>query len=100
MLFQWMRTTLLHNRAVKLSKSKVHVLSDSVLRLDKIHEHPRSMEAGKDKIESFMKSLEHRELDRTDGKPIVFKCKNFPGHTTLQLLWENPKSGGGEQNPA
>ena len=51
-------------------------------------------------MESFTKSHEFRELDRTDGKPVVFKCKNFPGHTTLQLLWENPKSDGGEQNPA
>ena len=58
------------------------------------------MEAWKDKIESFMKSHEYRELDRTDGKSVVFKCKNFPRHTTLQLLWENPKSDGGEQNPA
>ena len=27
----WMRTTLLHDRAVMLSKAKVHVYSDSVL---------------------------------------------------------------------
>ena len=30
-----MRTTLLHDRAIKLSKAKVHVYSDSVLCLGK-----------------------------------------------------------------
>ena len=36
----WMRTNLLHDRAIKLSKAKVHVYYDSVLFLGKIHEHP------------------------------------------------------------
>ena len=34
---------MLHNRAIKLSKAKVHVYSDSVLCLGKMHEHPISM---------------------------------------------------------
>ena len=95
-----MRTTLLHDRAVKLSKAKVHVFSDSVLCLGKIHEHPRSIEAWKEKIESFTKSHEYRELDRTDGKPVVFKCKNFPRTHNTAITLGNPQGDGGEQNPA
>ena len=53
-----MRTTLLHDRAVKLSKAKVHVFSDSFLCLGRIHEHPRSIEARKEKIEWFTKCHE------------------------------------------
>ena len=41
----WMRTTLLHDQAVKLSKAKVHVYSDSVLCLGRIHEYPQAIEA-------------------------------------------------------
>ena len=37
----WMRSNLLlRDRAIKLSKAKVHVYSDPVLCLGKIHEHP------------------------------------------------------------
>ena len=35
----WMRSILLHDSAIKLSKTKVHVYSDSVLCLGKFHEH-------------------------------------------------------------
>ena len=40
----WMRTICSHDKAIKLSKAKVHVYSDSVLCLGKFHEHPHSME--------------------------------------------------------
>ena len=43
----WMRTTLPQDRAVKLSKARVHVYSDSVLCLGKIPEHPQTIEAWK-----------------------------------------------------
>ena len=39
----WMRTTLLNDRAVELSKAKVHVFSDSVLCLGRNNEYPRSV---------------------------------------------------------
>ena len=39
----WRRFTMLHNRAIKLSKAKVHVYSDSVFCLGEMHEHPISM---------------------------------------------------------
>ena len=37
----WKRTTLPHDRSIKLSNAKVHVYSGSVLCLGKIHEHPQ-----------------------------------------------------------
>ena len=83
-----MRTTLLNDRAVKLSKAKVYVFSVSVLFLGTIREYPRSMDAWKEKIEWDTGSLEYRELDCTDGEPVVFEWQNFPGLTTLQLLRE------------
>ena len=63
-------------------------LSDSVLGLDRIHEHPLSIEAWKEKIEWFTKCQEYRELDCVDGEPVEFEWKIFPGHTTLQLRRE------------
>ena len=84
----WMRNPLLNDRAVKLSTAKVFVFSDSVLCLDKINECPRSINSWKDKTEWLTQCSEYRELDRIDGEPVVFEWKNFPGHTTLQLLWE------------
>ena len=82
-----MRTTLLHDRAVKLSKAKVRVSSDSVLGLGKIHEHPQSIEAWKQKIEWFTKSREYRELDGIDGEQVEFE-RRVSQDTTLQLLRE------------
>ena len=50
----WRRFTMLHNRAIKLSKAKVHVYSDSVLCLGKMHEHPIAMEKWKEQIGWFL----------------------------------------------
>ena len=41
----WMRTTLLHDRVLKSSETKLHVHSDSVLCLGTIQRHPQSTEA-------------------------------------------------------
>ena len=43
------------------------------------------------KIEWFMKSPEYRGLRSIDGEPVKIEWKNFPGHTTLQLLREIQK---------
>ena len=80
----WMRTTLLHDGAIKLSKAEVHVYSDSVLCLGKNHEHPHSIEHKPRNIEWFMRSREYRELNGIDGEPVEFERNIFPKHTTLQ----------------
>ena len=84
----WMRTTLPHDRAIKLSKAKLHVYSDSVLCLGKIHERPWSMKHQKDKIGWFMNTLEYHELNGIDGELLEFEWYIFPGHTMLELLHE------------
>ena len=74
----WMRTTLLHDRATELSKAKVHVYSDSVLYLGKIHEHPQSIRHWKDKIGWLMGSRDYRALNGIDGEPVEFEWNIFP----------------------
>ena len=54
--------TLLNDRPVQLSTAKVHVFSDSVLRLGKIHQHSEAINAWKSKIAWFTNSLEYRKL--------------------------------------
>ena len=46
----WTRSTLLHDRAVKLSKARINVHSDSVLSLGKIHQRSTSIQKWKDQI--------------------------------------------------
>ena len=40
----WARSTLLHDKVIKLSEAKVHVYSDSFLCLVKMHRHPEAEE--------------------------------------------------------
>ena len=57
---------MLHNRAIKLSKAKVHVYSDSVLCLGEMHEHPIAMEKWKEQIGWFLgvQTTPHRSHTR------------------------------------
>ena len=75
------RTTLLTDRAVRLSTAKAYVFSDSLLCMRRITESPVS--AWKEKIDWFLNSL---QLDRIDGEPMEFEWKIFSGFTTLQIL--------------
>ena len=72
-------------QVISLQRKKVYVFSDSVLCLGKIHENPRANTAWEERLAWFKNSLEHRNLDRTDGEPIEFEWNFFPGFTTLQL---------------
>ena len=76
-----MRTTLLHDRAVKLSTAEVHVFSDLVLCRGKIHAYPHSVKAWKQKIERFTRSVEYRELDCIDRELVEFEWTIFPIHS-------------------
>ena len=49
----WMRSTLLHDKVTKLAKAKVHVYSNSVLCLGKVHEHSEANAKWKDLLEDF-----------------------------------------------
>ena len=58
----WMRSTLLLDKVVKLSKTLVHICSDSVLCLEKVHRHPDAMVKWKEQPQNFQNSNEYRAL--------------------------------------
>ena len=73
----WMRSALLHDRAIKLSEAKVYVYSDSVLCLGKIHEHSTSTQKWKEQIGWFMESKDFQELNGIDVEPVEFEWNIF-----------------------
>ena len=58
-LTSWRKSTLLHDRVSKLSKARVHVYSDSVLCLGKMHAYPAPMERWREQIACFTGSKHH-----------------------------------------
>ena len=66
-------------------RAKVFVFSDSVLCLGRVHQHPHSNEAWKDRIEGITTDKSYRDYDGINGEPTEFEWNIFPGFTTLQL---------------
>ena len=58
----WVRSTLLHDRVIKLSKAKVHVYSDSVLCSGKMHPRPLVVDEWKERQKYLLNSNEYKEL--------------------------------------
>ena len=75
-------------KVINLSHTKVHVFSDSVLCLGKMHQNPQSNYAWEDRLMWFRSSSECRALDTIDGEPMEFEWNIFPGFTTLQLCYK------------
>ena len=63
----------------------MYVFSDSVLCLGRVHQHPQSNEACKDRIGWITTSQSYRDYDGISGEPTEFEWNIFPGFTTLQL---------------
>ena len=82
------RSTLLHDRATKLSEANVHVYSDSVVFLGKIHEHPTSMQKWKDRIGWFNDPKDYEEFNGIDAEPVEFDLNLFTAHPILDLFQE------------
>ena len=70
---------------INLQRAKVYVFSDSVSCLGKIHQHPKSNEAWKDRIEWITTSESYRDYDGISGESTEFEWNIFTGFTTLQL---------------
>ena len=70
---------------INLQSAKVYVFSDSVLCLGRVHQHPKSNEAWKDKIGWITTSQSYRDYDGISGEPTEFEWNIFPGFTTLHL---------------
>ena len=82
----WKYLSLIGDETViNLQRAKVYVFSDSVLCLGRVHQHPKSNEAWKDRIEWMTTDQSYRDYDGISGEPTEFECNVFPGFTTLQL---------------
>ena len=82
----WKHLSLIGDETViNLQRAKVHVFSDSVLCLGKVHQHPESNEAWKKRIEGIVTDKSYRDYDGINGEPTEFEWNIFPGFTTLQL---------------
>ena len=58
---------------INLQRAKVYVFSDSVLCLGKVHQHPKSNEAWKNRIEWITNSESYRDYDAINGEPTEFE---------------------------
>ena len=82
----WRQLSLIGDETViNLQRTKVYVFSDSVLCLGKIHSHPESNEAWKNRIAGVKSEKSYRDYDGINGEPTEFEWNIFPGFTTLQL---------------
>ena len=82
----WKPLSLISDETViNLQRAKVYVFSDSVLCLGRVHQHPQSNEAWKERIGWIITDKSYRDCDGIDGEPTEFEWNIFPGFTTLQL---------------
>ena len=82
----WKHLSLIGDETViNLQRAKVYVFSDSVLCLGRVHPHPTSNEAWKERIGWIITDKSCRDYDGINGEPTEFEWNIFPGFTTLQL---------------
>ena len=72
-------------KVISLQRTNVHVFSDSVLCLGKIHQNPESNKAWEERVGWITSSQSYRNFDGIDGEPTEFEWNIFPGFDTLQL---------------
>ena len=56
-----------------------------MLCLGKVHQHPESNEAWKNRVAGIQSGKSYRDYDGINGEPTEFEWNIFPGFTTLQL---------------
>ena len=82
----WKYISLIGDEAIiNLQRAKVYVFSDSVLCLGRVHQHPKSNEAWKDRIGWITTDESYRDYDGISGEPTEFEWNISPRFTTLQL---------------
>ena len=82
----WRQLSLIGDETViNLQCAKVYVFSDSVLCLGRVHQHPESDEAWKNRIAGVKAEKSYRDFDAINGEPTEFEWNILPGFTTLQL---------------
>ena len=82
----WKHLSLIGDEnVINLQRAKVYAFSDSVLCLGRVHPHPTSNEAWKERIGWIITDKNYRDYDGINGEPTEFEWNIFPGFTTLQL---------------
>ena len=72
--YSWKYLSLIGDeQVISLQRTKVYVLSDSVLCLGKMIENSKSNAAWEQRLEWFQTSQEYRNVDRIDGEPLEFE---------------------------
>ena len=89
----WKHLSLIGDETVINSqRAKVYVFSDSVLCLGRVHQHPESNEAWKNRVAGIRSEKSYRDYDGINGEPTEFEWNIFTGFTALQL--KVPKRSG------
>ena len=82
----WKHLSLIGDETViNLQRAKVYVFSDSLLCVGRVHQHPQSNKAWKERIGWIITDKSYRDYDGINGEPTEFEWNIFPGFTTLQL---------------
>ena len=75
----WKQLSLIGDETViDLQRAKVYVFSDSVLCLGRVHQHPQSNEAWKERIEWIKIDKSYRDFEGINGEPTEFEWNIFP----------------------
>ena len=85
---QWEKPVLLREQAIKWTKARVYVYSDSVLCLGKMHGPEDAVKRWTDQVTTLKMCHTFRELQGLDGEPIDFEWKVLPGPTAFDILHE------------
>ena len=82
----WKKQKIYHPQVIKWTKAKVHVHSDSVLRLGELSALPDAAERWKGQLVDFRTTVSNQEFYGIDGDPIEFEWNILPGLTSLAML--------------
>ena len=74
----WKHLSLIGDETViNLQRAKVYVFSDSVLCLGRVHQHPQSNKARKERVGWIITDKSYRDYDGINGEPIEFEWNIF-----------------------
>ena len=84
----WTRSVLSHDQAIKWTKTKVRVHSDSVICGGQMNESKEAIKRWEGQVEEFKMYPSYKELLGIDGEAIELELNIFPGFSSLQILQE------------
>ena len=82
----WEQHVLLKGQAIKWTKARVYIDSDSVLCLVKMHGPEEAIKKWNDQVSTLKMCPTFSELQGLDGDSIDFEWKIFPGATASDIL--------------